>query len=152
MHQQNQQRQAQQSGQPVTLPVQIVEGVLDTDVKGQNAALRSLKRNLLPAADDPEIPKNLVQKLRLRPGHFITAKAQMRGHKGTIVSVETVDGVPMDKATRAPHFNDLTSVDPVERLKLEHQHNELKKVASEVEGRLERAMEYIRSLLAVDQK
>lgn len=40
-----------------------------------------------------------------------------------------------------------------ERLaKLERQHNELKKVASEVEGRLERAMEYIRSLLAVDQK
>lgn len=40
-----------------------------------------------------------------------------------------------------------------ERLaKLERQHNDLKKVASEVEGRLERAMEYIRSLLAVDQK
>jgi hypothetical protein len=40
-----------------------------------------------------------------------------------------------------------------ERLaRLERQHNELKKVASEVEGRLERAMEYIRSLLAVDQK
>jgi chromosome segregation ATPase len=36
--------------------------------------------------------------------------------------------------------------------RLEHQHNELKKVASEVEGRLDRAMEYIRSLLAVDQK
>lgn len=34
---------------------------------------------------------------------------------------------------------------------VERQHNELKKVASEVEGRLERAMEYIRSLLAVDQ-
>ena len=43
--------------------------------------------------------------------------------------------------------------DLAERLaKLERQHNELKKVASEVEGRLERAMEYIRSLLAVDQK
>lgn len=40
-----------------------------------------------------------------------------------------------------------------ERLaKLERQHDELKAVAIEVEGRLERAMEYIRSLLAVDQK
>jgi len=40
-----------------------------------------------------------------------------------------------------------------ERLgRLEQQHDELKKVASEVEGRLERAMEYIRSLLAADQK
>ena len=36
--------------------------------------------------------------------------------------------------------------------KLERQHDELKKVSLEVEGRLERAMEYIRSLLAADQK
>ncbi len=36
--------------------------------------------------------------------------------------------------------------------RLERQHDELKKVATEVEGRLERAMEYIRSLLAADQQ
>jgi hypothetical protein len=36
--------------------------------------------------------------------------------------------------------------------RLEQQHEELRKVASDVEGRLERAMEYIRSLLAVDQQ
>ena len=36
--------------------------------------------------------------------------------------------------------------------KLERQHDDLKKVAIEVEGRLERAMEYIRSLLAADQQ
>jgi uncharacterized protein YaaN involved in tellurite resistance len=36
--------------------------------------------------------------------------------------------------------------------KLEKQHDDLRKVATEVEARLERAMEYIRSLLAADQK
>jgi exonuclease VII large subunit len=36
--------------------------------------------------------------------------------------------------------------------KLERDHDELRKVAVDVEGRLERAMEYIRSLLAADQK
>jgi len=36
--------------------------------------------------------------------------------------------------------------------RLEREHDELRKVATEVEGRLERAMEYIRSLLAADQK
>ncbi|WP_421997823.1 hypothetical protein [Reyranella sp.] len=36
--------------------------------------------------------------------------------------------------------------------RLERQHDDLRKVALEVEGRLERAMEYIRSLLAADQK
>ncbi|HYD04270.1 MAG TPA: hypothetical protein VEC60_01020 [Reyranella sp.] len=36
--------------------------------------------------------------------------------------------------------------------RLEQQHEELKKVAMDVESRLERAMEYIRSLLAADQQ
>lgn len=119
--QQLQQRQAQASGQPAQVPTQVVEGVLDLDVKGQNGALRSLKRSLLPGPEDAEIPKNLVQKLRLRAGQYLTAKAQMRGHKGLVMSVETVDGQPIDVATRLPHFQDLTSVDPVERIKLEHQ-------------------------------
>ena len=35
--------------------------------------------------------------------------------------------------------------------KVESEHDELKRVATEVEARLERAMEYIRSLLAADQ-
>lgn len=37
-------------------------------------------------------------------------------------------------------------------LRLEEQYEDLKKVAMDVEGRLERAMEYIRSLLAADQQ
>jgi hypothetical protein len=37
-------------------------------------------------------------------------------------------------------------------VRLEKEHDELRKVAADVEGRLERAMEYIRSLLAADQK
>jgi hypothetical protein len=36
--------------------------------------------------------------------------------------------------------------------RLEQQHEELRKVAIDVESRLERAMEYIRSLLAADQQ
>jgi hypothetical protein len=35
--------------------------------------------------------------------------------------------------------------------RLERDHDELRKVAQDVENRLERAMEYIRSLLAADQ-
>ncbi|WP_253910575.1 transcription termination factor Rho, partial [Pyxidicoccus fallax] len=102
-----------------------VEGVLDTEAKGPNAFLRQLKRNLLAAPDDPELPKNLVQKLRLRQGQYLTAFAQMRGNKGVIQKVDTVDGRPLDGAPRLPHFADLTSVDPTERLKLEHGHKEM---------------------------
>jgi transcription termination factor Rho len=123
--QQQQQRHAQASGQPAQIPTAVVEGVLDLDVKGQNACLRSIKRSLLPSVDDPEIPKNLVQKLRLRAGQYLTAKAQMKGNKGLIVAVESVEGMPVEAATRLPHFQDLTSVDPVERIKLENGHKEM---------------------------
>ncbi|MBE4751082.1 transcription termination factor Rho [Corallococcus sp. ZKHCc1 1396] len=115
---QAQQQQQQQNLAPV-------EGVLDTEAKGPNAFLRQVKRNLLASPDDPELPKNLVQKLRLRQGQYLTAFAQMRGHKGVIQKVDTVDGRPLDSAPRLPHFADLTSVDPTERLKLENGHKEM---------------------------
>jgi len=133
--QQHQQRMAQQQTQGQRPPqpqqqapqaqLQPVEGVLDTDVKGPNAFLRQIKRNLLATPDDPELPKNLVQKLRLRTGQYLTALAQMRGNKGIIQKVESVDGGPPESAPRLAHFNDLTSIDPIERIKLEHNHREM---------------------------
>ena len=118
------QGQPQQAPQPQT-QLQPVEGVLDTDVKGPNAFLRQIKRNLLATPDDPELPKNLVQKLKLRTGQYLTALAQMRGNKGIIQKVETVDGGPPESAPRLAHFNDLTSIDPIERIKLENNHREM---------------------------
>src|SRR5215813_4347149 len=112
--------------QPAAAPnLAPVEGVLDTEAKGPNAFLRQIRRNLLPGPEDAEIPKNLVQKLRLRQGQYVTAMAQMRGQKGLVQRVETVDERPVEGAPRLPHFNDLTSIDPVERIKLEHGHKEM---------------------------
>ncbi|MGO9828614.1 MAG: transcription termination factor Rho [Myxococcaceae bacterium] len=102
-----------------------VEGVLDTEAKGPNAFLRQIKRSLLAGPDDAEFPKNLVQKLRLRPGQYISAQAQMRGPKGVVQRVDSVDGLPLEVAARLPHFSDLTSIDPVERIKLENGHREM---------------------------
>ena len=115
-------RPPQAQVQPNLAPV---EGVLDTEAKGPNAFLRQIRRNLLPGPEDAEIPKNLVQKLRLRQGQYLTAMAQMRGPKGLVQRVDTVDGQSVDGAPRLPHFNDLTSIDPVERIKLEHGHREM---------------------------
>jgi transcription termination factor Rho len=72
-------RPPQAQVQPNLAPV---EGVLDTDAKGPNAFLRQIRRNLLPGPEDAEIPKNLVQKLRLRQGQYLTAMAQMRARRG----------------------------------------------------------------------
>ncbi len=124
--QQPQPGQQAPAGAPRPPPVQAqpnlvaVEGVLDTEAKGPNAFLRQIRRNLLPGPEDAELPKNLVQKLRLRQGQYVTAMAQMRGQKGLVQRVETVDGRPVEGAPRLPHFNDLTSIDPVERIRLEH--------------------------------
>src|SRR5262245_1017314 len=115
-------RQQQPQAQPNLAPV---EGVLDTDAKGPNAFLRQIRRNLLPGPEDAELPKNLVQKLRLRQGQYLTAMAQMRGQKGLVQRVDPVDGRPVEGAPKLPHFNDLTSIDPVERIKLEHGHREM---------------------------
>ena len=114
--------QSQAVAQPQLVPV---EGVLDTDVKGPNGYLRQIRRNLLPSPDDAELPKNLVQKFRLRAGQFINALAQPRGPRALVHRIEQVDGKPWEQVIRHPHFNDLTSVDPVERLKLEHNHKEM---------------------------
>ncbi|HYV45676.1 MAG TPA: transcription termination factor Rho [Myxococcaceae bacterium] len=127
---QQQMQQGQRPQQPPQQPqpqqqLQLVEGVLDTDVKGPNAFLRQIKRNLLGTPDDPELPKNMVQKLRLRTGQYLTALAQMRGNKGIIQKVESVDGGPPESAPRLAHFNDLTSIDPIERIKLENNHREM---------------------------
>ena len=102
-----------------------VEGVLDTEAKGPNAVLRQIKRSLLAGPEDAEFPKNLVQKLRLRPGQYIQAQAQMRGPKGVVQRVDTVDGLTLEAAARLPHFSELTSIDPLERIKLEHGHREM---------------------------
>jgi transcription termination factor Rho len=114
-------RPPQAHAQPQLVPV---EGVLDTDVKGQNAYLRQVKRNLLAGPDDAEIPKNTVQKLRLRPGQYLRAQAQMRGQRGMVQKVDSVDGMPLESAPKLPHFNDLTSIDPIDRIKLESSHND----------------------------
>jgi len=128
--QQHQQRLLQQQAQRVQpenvpAPMVAVEGVLDIDVKGPNAFLRQIKRNLLPGADDPELSKNLVQKLKLRPGQYVSAQALAKGNKRVIQRVDMVEGFPLEQAIRLPHFQDLTSIDPVEQLRLEHSHKEM---------------------------
>ena len=44
---------------------------------------------------------------------------------GVVQRVDTVDGLSPDVAARLPHFSDLTSIDPLQRIKLEHGHREM---------------------------
>jgi transcription termination factor Rho len=103
-------------------PVALVpaEGVLDFDGKGGFGYLRQVKRNMLVCNDDPEVPRQLVQRLRLRTGQFLQGVGQPRGQRVQLVRVESVDGQPVETAARHPQFQDLTVIDPTRRIQLEH--------------------------------
>jgi len=107
--------QPQAGGQAQLLQV---EGVLDSEVRGPNAFLRRAEKNFLPSPDDPEVPKHLVQRLRLRPGARIGAQAQSKG-KLVVQRIDTVDGLPPDQAWNRPDFSSLTVIDPIRRVRLE---------------------------------
>jgi transcription termination factor Rho len=95
-----------------------VEGVLEVDGRG-NGALRRVDRNLLPSQDDPEVPRNVIQQLRLRPGWLITGQAALRNGRYSLSRVELVEGRTLAEAHNLPDFAHLTSVDPIARVHLE---------------------------------
>ncbi len=70
---------------------------------------------------DPYVPKELVRRFNVKKGQFIVAKAhQAGGHANPKVRfIETIDGVPCMERRKLPSFQQLTSIAPEEKLKLE---------------------------------
>ncbi|MFI6873701.1 transcription termination factor Rho [Streptomyces sp. NPDC050400] len=92
---------------PPKAPVRAA-GVLDTGANG-NGFLRT--GDLLPTADDVQVPARLIRQLGLRKGDFVTGVC---GRPHTLTESEPVGG-----ARTRPHFADLTPLHPAERLRLE---------------------------------
>jgi transcription termination factor Rho len=67
----------------------------------------------------------MVQRLRLRPGQLVSAQALSRGPRPQVQRIDLVDGVSPEESIKAPHFSDLTVVDPVQRIDLEHNPHEM---------------------------
>jgi transcription termination factor Rho len=116
--------QAFQGGQPQQqqpanqLPPKDVAGVLEIDSRG-NGALRRVDKNLLPWQDDPEVPRNLIQQLRLRAGWDMAGQALFRNNRWSITRIDSIEGRPPADAQQLPDFAHLTSVDPIGRIHLE---------------------------------
>jgi transcription termination factor Rho len=98
-------------------------GVLQL-TEGGPGFLRQSTNNYLPRPKDVYVPKTLIKRLSLRNGIYVSGKAapaQDNRHKdkgSQLVSIEEVNGLaPADYPGR-PDFNDLTSLDPTERLEL----------------------------------
>jgi transcription termination factor Rho len=113
-----QQQQQQQRPQPRQEPPVAVEGVLDVDHRG-NGRLRSAKLNFLPQPDDPEVPRHLIERDRLREGSLLTGQAVKRNGRLQLIRTETVEGLPPQQAAARTLFQNLTVIDPDDRLVME---------------------------------
>jgi transcription termination factor Rho len=120
-HPQQQQRPPQQ---PRHEPSQPIEGVLDVDHRG-NGRLRSPKYNFLPQQDDPDVPRHMIERDRLRPGVFLTGQAVRRNGRMQLIKTDTVEGLSPQDAARRTAFQNLTVIDPDDRVVLETTSKEL---------------------------
>ncbi|HEY2029587.1 MAG TPA: transcription termination factor Rho [Myxococcales bacterium] len=118
---QNQQRHQQQPRQE---QLTACEGVLDVDHRG-NGKLRIAKYNFLPQQDDVEVPRHLIDRDRLRPGVLLTGQAARRNGRPQLVRTDTVEGLPPQDAAKRTAFQNLTVIDPDDRLVMETTPKEL---------------------------
>ena len=111
----NQQRGQQQRQAELTTPA---EGYLDIDHRG-NGRLRQQKLNFLPQPDDAEVPRHLIDRDRLRPGVMLTGQSVRRNGRPQLTKIDTVEGLPPAQAAARTLFQNLTVIDPDDRLIME---------------------------------
>lgn len=98
------------------------EGTLELHERG-HGFLRSGKRNYAAHPADPYVPVDLIRRLSLRGGELLigpTQRAQGRnGGSVALAGVESINGLSPDAYIGLAPFNDLTAVDPKQRLRFE---------------------------------
>src|SRR5262245_12132686 len=97
-----------------------IEGVLELHPKGYGF-LRDPKNNYASGKNDPFVPATLIEKHKLREGVLLKGEI-VQGHKGQgprFRAVETVDGRSLEDYARVRPFDELTAVNPFERISLE---------------------------------
>jgi transcription termination factor Rho len=112
----------QPQGQPELM--EEVEGVLDFEGKGQGW-LRDPKRSYLPQSFDVEVPRWLIDRMHLQPGHLVNGQAAVRGMKRVLQKVDLLEGTEPLAVVRRTAFSNLTATDPTERLVMETRPDEM---------------------------
>lgn len=99
-----------------------VTGLLEITEKG-HGFLRDGTKKYRPLPADPYVSADLIRRTRLRPGLMITGNIQINkrgGGQGPALSyVTAIDGKPFRDYMVTPDFQDLTVIDPRERIRLE---------------------------------
>ncbi len=99
-------------------PPTPVQGYLWVREKG-SPMLVAAKNNFVASKTDPLVPVELINKLHLESGLFVEAKA--RGtDRPRVFEIDTIEGMsPEEYRGKALPFQELISIDPLERFNLE---------------------------------
>jgi transcription termination factor Rho len=99
-------------------PPSPVQGYLWVREKG-SPMLVDAKRNFVPSNSDPLVPNEIVDALHLETGLIIEGKA--RGNdRPRVFEIDTIEGMPPEEyRAKALPFQELISIDPLERFNLE---------------------------------
>lgn len=109
--------------QPTEAPAEAVgevrEGILEILPDGYGF----LRHNgYVPTSQDIYVSQSQIRRLGLRMGDLIKGPIrlpQTQEKYPALLRVETVNGIPIDRARIRPHFDDLTPIYPMERLMME---------------------------------
>jgi transcription termination factor Rho len=95
-------------------------GLLDITDKG-HGYLRMQERRFRPVPTDPYVPADVIKRTALRAGLFLTVNTgpNKRGPGPLVTYINQVEGKPLRDFMHMPYFQDLTVIDPRERLRLE---------------------------------
>ncbi|TWT93065.1 transcription termination factor Rho [Neorhodopirellula pilleata] len=101
-------------------PLEEWSGILEMHPNGYGF-LRSPTNNYTRERSDPFVPGTMVEKFGLRQGVMLhTMVQQAKRQQGPRVrEILDVEGSPPEKYVDAPHFDDLTAINPEQPLKLE---------------------------------
>jgi transcription termination factor Rho len=97
------------------------EGVLEIIPEGYGF-LRNSKRSYLSSPEDIYVPAGLIRRNGIRTGTFVRGKVappRKPGQRPSLAVVTDVDGLETEAYARLTPFKQLTTVDPVEWLRLE---------------------------------
>lgn len=109
-----QQQPLQITGEP-----ERVHGVLWTKPNGQSILLDT-HNNYVPQPADPQVPRSIIDKLRLDDGILIEGMANQTTRGLVLDEIEKIEGRSIEDYQEQRHpFADLISIDPTEQFKLE---------------------------------
>lgn len=119
---QNQRRDYQPEAQEPQEPLEIiqVEGIFDLG-QNNNGVLLDPKRGGKTRPTDTYVPRELVRRFNLKKGQYIIGKAhKAANHQNPKLRfIETIDGVLCMERKKVLAFQNLTTIAPDEKLKLE---------------------------------